>query len=60
MLMLLKIITLSCSECQKKFGKTIGRQIWEAVNSCFDVMPLAAVVDSKVSIYSLHTSANYR
>ncbi|XP_060066995.1 uncharacterized protein LOC132547248 [Ylistrum balloti] len=36
------------SECLSKFGDAIGLQIWEAVNDCFDVMPIAATVDDRV------------
>ncbi|XP_005096992.1 uncharacterized protein LOC101848881 isoform X2 [Aplysia californica] len=36
------------SECLEKFGDSIGNQIWDAVNECFDVMPIAATVDDKV------------
>ena len=36
------------SECLEKFGDGIGGQIWDAVNECFDVMPIAATVDDKV------------
>ncbi|KAJ8042617.1 Serine/threonine-protein phosphatase 2B catalytic subunit [Holothuria leucospilota] len=36
------------SECETKFGKTVGKQIWHAVNSCFDAMPVAALVDDKI------------
>ncbi|BFZ18977.1 hypothetical protein BsWGS_22015 [Bradybaena similaris] len=36
------------SECLEKFGDTVGMQIWDAVNECFDVMPIAATVDDKV------------
>ncbi|XP_064619009.1 uncharacterized protein LOC135482684 [Lineus longissimus] len=36
------------SECLEKFGDTIGGQIWNAINECFDVMPLAATVDDKI------------
>ncbi|CAH1800796.1 unnamed protein product, partial [Owenia fusiformis] len=36
------------TECLEKFGDNIGSQIWEAINDCFDVMPLAATVDYKI------------
>ncbi|GFR58629.1 serine/threonine-protein phosphatase [Elysia marginata] len=36
------------SECLEKFDDSVGMQIWEAVNECFDVMPIAATVDEKV------------
>ena len=32
-----------------KFGDSIGNQLWEAINDCFDVMPVAATVDDRVS-----------
>ena len=35
-------------ECITKFGKVTGPEVWEAVNDCFDAMPLAAVIDNKV------------
>ena len=40
---------LSSRECLEKFGDDIGTQVWDAVNECFDVMPLAATVDDRVS-----------
>lgn len=36
------------SECLEKFGDEIGIQVWDAVNDCFDVMPIAATVDDRV------------
>ena len=36
-------------ECLTKFGDSIGNQLWEAINDCFDVMPVAATVDDRVS-----------
>jgi len=39
---------LFCRECISKFGDNIGMQIWEAINDCFDCMPIAATVDDRV------------
>ncbi|KAK6192273.1 hypothetical protein SNE40_003771 [Patella caerulea] len=36
------------SECLTKFGESVGLQIWESINDCFDAMPIAATVDDRV------------
>ena len=36
-------------ECQEKFGSgELADRVWTSVNSAFDAMPIAAVVDSKI------------
>ena len=35
-------------ECLGKFGDVLGKEVWEAINSVFDVLPLAAVIDDQV------------
>ena len=35
-------------ECLSKFGDTLGKEVWDAIKSVFDVLPLAAVIDDKV------------
>ena len=44
---------LLVSECMQKFGAELGEEVWEAVNAIFDVLPLAAIVDNKVKLWSL-------
>lgn len=36
-------------ECLEKFGSELGLEVWDAVNSAFDAMPIAAVIDKKVN-----------
>ena len=35
-------------ECMSKLGQVMGQKVWKAINKCFDVMPLAAVIDNKI------------
>ena len=37
-------------ECLDKFGSELGLEVWDAVNSAFDAMPIAAVIDKKVNL----------
>lgn len=37
-------------ECVTKFGDGAGKEVWDAINSVFDVLPLAAVIDDKVKL----------
>ena len=36
-------------ECLSKFGDNLGLEVWEATNKAFDCMPIAAVVNKRVS-----------
>jgi hypothetical protein len=38
--------------CTQLFGDTVGAKVWEDINSVFDVMPLAAIIDK--SIFCAH------
>ena len=49
--------SLFSSECITKFGEVLGNQVWEAVNDCFDVLPLAATVDDRVRTFRVHSGA---
>jgi hypothetical protein len=44
-------------ECLGKFGDKLGKDVWEAINSVFDVLPLAAIIDEQVScFFVLHST----
>ena len=47
------------SECIQKFGEKDGQEVWEATNRAFDAMPIAAVIDKKVSACVLVTVRVY-
>ena len=40
------------AQCKKRFGTDSGTELWEQINQAFDVMPLAAIIDS--SIFCVH------
>ena len=40
------------SQCLTQFGDSTGLQVWEAINDCFDVMPIAATIDDRVNCCS--------
>lgn len=45
---LLKQLFDFCRECVSKLGDHLGTNVWIAINKAFDVMPVAAVIDSKI------------
>ena len=38
------------AECLEKFGSGLGMEVWEATNGAFDSMPIAALIDKKVTV----------
>ncbi len=36
-------------ECIGKFGDVLGLEVWNAINTVFDVLPFSAVIDDKVN-----------
>lgn len=38
------------TECVDKFEEELGLELWEAANAAFDAMPIAAIIDKKVSV----------
>lgn len=37
-------------ECLMKFGDKLGQEVWEVINTVFDALPLAAVIDEQVKL----------
>ena len=35
-------------QCESRFGPQLGLRVWDAVNTCFDRLPLAAVIDEDI------------
>mmetsp|Transcript_22502 Transcript_22502/g.29162 ORF Transcript_22502/g.29162 Transcript_22502/m.29162 type:complete len:712 (+) Transcript_22502:86-2221(+) len=35
-------------QCENRFGIDIGTRVWDALNACFDRLPLAAIIDDDV------------
>lgn len=35
-------------QCRSRFGDELGYKVWEEINSAFDRMPLAAVIDQDI------------
>eukprot|EP01105_Mastigella_eilhardi_P009469 TRINITY_DN2232_c0_g1_i2.p1 TRINITY_DN2232_c0_g1~~TRINITY_DN2232_c0_g1_i2.p1 ORF type:complete len:569 (-),score=144.56 TRINITY_DN2232_c0_g1_i2:611-2296(-) len=36
------------SQCKRLYGDIDGRTLWQAFNQCFDMLPLASIIDKKV------------
>jgi diadenosine tetraphosphatase ApaH/serine/threonine PP2A family protein phosphatase len=35
-------------QCERRFGEELGFEVWEAINSAFDRLPLAATIDDEI------------